>query len=271
MNFPGVIAGESEMLERIAAAGERAVDGHSPGVSGPALDAYLAAGVESDHEATTAAEALEKRRKGMWVFLREGSASRNLAALAPTIVEHGTERAALCTDDREPSTLLADGHINDCARIAVAHGVSEVDALRLASTNPARYHRLHHLGSLGPGHQADVLAFDALASWTPARVWRRGPPGAAARAAARHRPGRPDRRRPARSADRRRNARARDRRREPLADDPPARAAGRIRRGPGAGGSRRAPPRERADRHRLRHRLRPGARSARLDGRPRRP
>jgi adenine deaminase len=174
MNFPAVIAGDAEMLARIAAAGPRRVDGHSPGVSGPALDAYLAAGVESDHEATTAAEADEKRRKGMWVFLRQGSASQDLAALAPTVVAHGTDRAALCTDDREPDTLLRLGHVNDCVRLAVANGISETDAIVLASTNPARYHGLHRLGSLGPGHQADVLAFDGLQSWVPARVWQAG-------------------------------------------------------------------------------------------------
>jgi adenine deaminase len=174
MNFPAVIAGDEELLARIAAAGPLRVDGHSPGVSGPALDAYLAAGVESDHEATTAAEADEKRRKGMWVFLRQGSASQDLAALAPTVVAHGTDRAALCTDDREPDTLLRLGHINDCVRLAVANGISETDAIVLASTNPAHYHGLHRLGSLGPGHQADVLAFDGLRSWVPARVWQAG-------------------------------------------------------------------------------------------------
>jgi adenine deaminase len=174
MNFPGVIAGEPEMLARIAAAGRLRVDGHSPGVSGRALDAYIAAGVESDHEATAAGEALEKRRKGMWVFLREGSASRNLRALAPTVIEHGIDHAALCTDDREPSTLLTDGHVNDCVRIAVACGVPEIDAILLATANPAAYHGLHRLGSLGPGHQADVLAFDALDSWVPSSVWRSG-------------------------------------------------------------------------------------------------
>jgi len=174
MNFPGVVAGDPEMLARIDAAGPLRVDGHSPELSGAALDAYLAAGVESDHEATTAAEALEKRRKGMWVFLREGSASRNIRALASTVVAHGTDHAAFCTDDREPSTLLADGHVNDCVRIAVEAGVDERDALVMATARPAEYHGLHRLGSLGPGHQADVLAFDALHTWVPAHVWQAG-------------------------------------------------------------------------------------------------
>jgi adenine deaminase len=175
MNFPGVIAGDPEMLARIAAAGPyRRVDGHSPGVAGRALDAYLAAGVESDHETTRLEDGHERRQKGMWLFIRQGSASQNLEALIPDVIEHGPELAAFCTDDREPDTLLRAGHINDCARLAVAAGVSETDALLLASTNPARYHGFHHLGGLGPGHQADVLCFDELGSWRPARVWQAG-------------------------------------------------------------------------------------------------
>jgi adenine deaminase len=174
MNFPGVIAGDPEMLARIAAAGHRRVDGHSPGVMGRALDAYLAAGVESDHECTRPEEMRERRRRGMWVFIRQGSASRNLEALIGEVLAHGPELAAFCTDDREPDTLLRRGHVNDCARLAVARGVSEEDALLLASTHPARYHGFHALGALGPGFQADVLCFDELGSWRPARVWQAG-------------------------------------------------------------------------------------------------
>jgi len=174
MNFPAVVAGEPEMLARIAVAGPLRVDGHSPGLSGRQLDAYIAAGVESDHESTRLAEAEEKRRKGMWVFLRQGSASQNLAELAPSILAHGTDLAAFCTDDREPDTLRRVGHVNDCVRLAVSAGISEIEAILLASTNPAHYHGLAHLGSLGPGHQADILAFSELASWVPARVWQAG-------------------------------------------------------------------------------------------------
>lgn len=174
MNFPGVVAGDPEMLARIAAAGTRRVDGHAPGLTGPALDAYLAAGVESDHECTELEEAEEKRRKGMWVFVRQGSASQNLAALAPTVLRHGTDHVALCTDDREPDTLLDRGHMDDCVSLAVAAGVPEIDALVLATANPAEYHGFHHLGSLAPGRQADVLCFDTVGGYRPARVWRAG-------------------------------------------------------------------------------------------------
>jgi adenine deaminase len=110
----------------------------------------------------------------MWVFLRQGSASQNLVTLAPSVIAHGTDGAAFCTDDREPDTLRRLGHINDCARLAVASGISEMEAILLASTNPARYHGFDALGSLGPGHQADILAFSSLATWRPDRVWQRG-------------------------------------------------------------------------------------------------
>jgi len=174
MNYPGVIAGDPDLRAKIAAAGHRRVDGHAPGLTGGPLDAYLAAGVESDHECTSLAEAEEKRRKGMWVFIRQGSASQNLVELIPTVVAHGTSRVALCTDDREPDTLLTVGHINDCIRMAVANGVSELDAIALATVNTAEYHNFHHLGLLAPGYQADIVCFDALASWAPSRVWQRG-------------------------------------------------------------------------------------------------
>jgi adenine deaminase len=174
MNFPGVIAGDPEMLARIATAGHRRVDGHAPGLGGRSLDAYLAAGVESDHECTELEEAEEKRRKGMWIFIRQGSASQNLRELIPTVLAHGTDHVALCTDDREPDTLLSAGHLNDCVRLAVEAGVSEIDALVMATQNPAEYHGFTELGALGPGYQADILCFDSLSGFRPALVYQQG-------------------------------------------------------------------------------------------------
>jgi len=174
MNYPGVVAGDAELLAKIAAAGDRRVDGHAPGLSGPSLDAYLAAGIESDHECTRLEEAEEKRRKGMWIFVRQGSASKNLADLIPTVLRHGTDRIALCTDDREPDTILTEGHVNDCVRLAVACGARLEDALVLATANPAQYHNFQHLGWLAPGYQADVLCFDSLGQLRPLRVYQSG-------------------------------------------------------------------------------------------------
>jgi adenine deaminase len=174
MNFPGVIAADPEMLARIATAGRRRVDGHAPGLRGALLDAYLAAGVESDHECTELEEAEEKRRKGMWVFIRQGSASQNLRDLIPMVLGHGTDHVALCSDDREPDTLLEEGHLDDCLRLAVGAGVSEIDALIMATVNPAEYHGFTELGALGPGYQADILCFDTLSGFHPSRVFQRG-------------------------------------------------------------------------------------------------
>ena len=151
MNFPGVIAGDPEMLARIATAGSRRVDGHAPGSRAPCSTRTWPPGVESDHECTELAEAEEKRRKGMWIFIRQGSASQNLRDLIPTVLAHGTDHVALCSDDREPDTLLEAGHLNDCVQLAVEAGVSEIDALVLATLNPAEYHGFTELGALGPG------------------------------------------------------------------------------------------------------------------------
>lgn len=174
MNYPGVIAADPEIMAKIRAAGNRRVDGHAPMVTGRALDAYLCAGVESDHECTSFREAHEKRQKGMWIFIREGSASKNLNDLIKTVLVAGTDNVALCTDDREPATLLTRGHINDCVAMAVAAGVSPEDAIILGSTNAAIYHNLYDLGSLGPGYQADIQVLGDLQHFKPEMVFWRG-------------------------------------------------------------------------------------------------
>jgi len=174
MNFPGVINGDPLFREIIAAAGWRRVDGHAPGLRGHQLDAYLAAGVESDHECFALDEAHEKRQKGMWVFLRHGSACQDLETLLPTVLTNGSMCCAFSTDDREPDMLRDHGHINHCARLATDHGLSDIDALLMASFFPAMYHNFFHLGSLGPGYQADILIFDKLAGFRPTRVLQAG-------------------------------------------------------------------------------------------------
>ena len=174
MNFPGVIAGSPAELAKAALSDH--LDGHAPGVRGKPLNAYLAAGIRSDHEATTYAEALEKRRLGMGVMLREASIARNLVDLLPLVKEHGPEHCCFCTDDREPGFIVEEGHINQMVRVAVANGIRPQDALTMASHNAALQHGLHRLGAVAPGYQADLLVFDDLTTFRPRLVLKRGLP-----------------------------------------------------------------------------------------------
>jgi adenine deaminase len=174
MNFPGVIAGDPSEVAKLTTGMTDHVDGHAPGVHGPALNAYIAAGIRSDHEATTYEEALERRRLGMWVMLREASGARNLRDLLPLVKQYGTDRCMFCTDDREPSFIVEEGHINQMVRVAVADGISPEDALVMATINPASYHRLRHLGAIAPGYQADIVILDDLQSFKPRQVLKRG-------------------------------------------------------------------------------------------------
>jgi adenine deaminase len=177
MDFPGVVAGSEEALAKIEAArrsGDRHIDGHAPGLTGRALNAYLAAGVRSDHECTTYQEALEKRRLGMWIMIREGSAARNLEALLPLVLERGPENCLLCTDDREPDELLAAGHINAVVRKAVALGCPPYHAVVMATLFAARYHRLYQHGAVAPGYLADIAAVPDLENFRPSFVLKRG-------------------------------------------------------------------------------------------------
>ena len=176
MNFPGVIAGDAAELAKLQTGLTDHVDGHAPGVRGPALNAYISAGIQSDHEATTFEEALEKRRLGMWVLLREASIARNLRDLLPLVKRYGPDRCAFCTDDREPDFIVEQGHINQMVRVAVEDGISPEDAVVMATINPATYHRLWRLGAIAPGYQADILVLDNLKSFSPRQVLKRGAP-----------------------------------------------------------------------------------------------
>jgi adenine deaminase len=162
MNFPGVVGGDPVVWSKLDAFTGSVIDGHAPRLSGPALAAYIAAGPASDHECTTPAEALEKLRRGMTVFLREATNARNLRDLLPALTPANLRRAALCTDDRQPPDLLDDGGIDHMIRVLVEHGIAPIEAIRLATLNPAEYFGLHDRGAIAPGRRADLIAFDTL-------------------------------------------------------------------------------------------------------------
>ncbi|WP_022800912.1 adenine deaminase [Deinococcus ficus] len=158
MNYPGVLRGDPQVwavLEAGRAAGRR-VDGHAAGVRGRDLLAYAAAGVQSDHEATTPDEARERLRAGLWLMVREGSAARNLQALLPVLRER-PRRAMLVSDDVSVDELLELGHLDRLLRACVAGGLDPLDALALVTCNPAEYWGLHDLGAVAPGYRADFV------------------------------------------------------------------------------------------------------------------
>jgi adenine deaminase len=174
MNFNGVIGGDDAVLEKIGAFQGDVIDGHSPGLSGVGLQAYVAAGVQSDHESTTAEEALEKLRLGMMVMIREGTVARDLASLVPIVTPANQHRFCFCTDDCQPADLLTRGGIDHAIRSAIALGMHPVSAIRLATWNPAQHFRLHQLGAVTPGRRADLVVFDDLRAPRPRLVFRNG-------------------------------------------------------------------------------------------------
>jgi adenine deaminase len=175
MNYPGVVAGHPHELDKLGLESSH-VDGHAPGLLGPGLQAYAAAGIRSDHECYSAEEGRQRLRAGMWVLIREATAARNLEALAPLVAEFGPHRLALCTDDREPEHISEVGHMNHVVRSAVGLGISPEDALVMATVNPALWHGLKEFGAVAPGYVADLLLLPDLESFEPDVVLKRGAP-----------------------------------------------------------------------------------------------
>lgn len=164
MNFPGVIFGLPEVLGKLAVSHSAGVviDGHAPRVSGTDLNAYVATGIESDHECTTKEEAQEKLRLGMRVMFREGSAAKNVTDLLPVVDGYNSRRCFFVTDDRHPSDLLEEGHINHILKKAVSMGLDPLIAIQMATLNPAEYFGLKKRGAVVPGNIADVVVVDDL-------------------------------------------------------------------------------------------------------------
>ncbi len=176
MNYPGVVGGTDDMVAK-ALLGHQAklrVDGHAPMVSGLALQAYIAAGVASDHESVSTEEALEKLRSGMQVYIRQGSTAKNLAALLPIVNERTARFCSFSTDDKQPDDLQKEGHIDHSVRMAIAAGLDPVIALQMASLNTARHYALNDLGAIAPGYLADIVTFSDLYDLRISRTFASG-------------------------------------------------------------------------------------------------
>lgn len=176
MNFPGMVAGESDQLAKTFLAETRGLvaDGHAPGLTGPGLNAYAAAGVRSDHECTTAAEAVEKLRAGLTVMIREASGAHNLAALLPAVTAANSDRFLLVTDDVHPHDLVRRGGVDHSLRQAVALGLDPIAAVQMATLNPARYFGLSRRGAVAPGHLADLVVVEDLKEFRAHVVFKEG-------------------------------------------------------------------------------------------------
>lgn len=176
MNYPGVIYKDPEAMKKLAAAhgAGKVIDGHAPSTSGPGLNAYIAAGISTDHECTSPAEALEKVSKGMYVHLREGSATRNVAVNCKAVNAANLRRFLLCTDDRHAADLQAKGHLDNALRVAVGAGMDPVWAVIAATLNSAECYALRGKGALAPGYDADIAVFDDLQSFRCAMVFKGG-------------------------------------------------------------------------------------------------
>ena len=174
MNFPGTVAGETRILEKIALYPRGPVDGHAPLLSGKALNAYRLTGVGSDHECTELAEATEKLRLGFTLMIREGSLARNLAELLPAVTPATMRRSLLVTDDCHPEDLIRRGHLNHVLRLAVSHGLDPLSALTMVTLNPACYFGIKDRGAIAPGLAADLVALQDPQEFRVEKVWKRG-------------------------------------------------------------------------------------------------
>jgi len=163
MNFPGVVSGDEEVLQKIGASKGKVIDGHAPGLAGKELNAYLSAGILSDHESTTLEEGKEKLRRGMYLMIREGSSEKNLDALLPLVTDNTYKRCFFVVDDRNCSDLLREGDIDAVVRKAIGRGLEPVRAIQMATINAAEYFRLHDRGGIGPGYIANLVTITDLA------------------------------------------------------------------------------------------------------------
>ena len=176
MNFVGAINADPQVVEKIVAAQahHKKIDGHAPGLKGNDLNAYIAAGVYSDHECSELDDAISKLQRGQFIMIREGTAARNLEALAPLLCDKYVERCMFCTDDKHPSDLLEKGHIDYIVKKAISLGVDPIIAVKAACHNAARYFLLNNRGAIAPGYLGDFVIINNFRDFNIEMVYKRG-------------------------------------------------------------------------------------------------
>ena len=174
MDYPGVINRNEEVMQKIAIAGNKVIDGHAPMLKGKQLYSYVSAGIRSDHECTDVAEAREKLRAGMYIMIREGTAAKNLRNLLPLVNSENSRKFIFVTDDRHLEDVFRQGHIDYLVRTAVQLGVDPIRAIQMATINTAEYFGIKNLGAIAPGYAADLVVFDDLKKMKISRVFKGG-------------------------------------------------------------------------------------------------
>lgn len=174
MNYPGVINGDQEVLDKLKVFKEHIIDGHGPLLKDKELNAYVVSGIVTEHECSTVKEMKDRLRLGMYIHIREGSAARNLRELIQGVDKDNLGRCIFCTDDKDPADLLKDGSIDHNIRLAIAEGIDPIDCIKMASLNAAECYGLRWRGAIAPGYFADMVVIDNLEDFNILKVYKEG-------------------------------------------------------------------------------------------------
>jgi adenine deaminase len=174
MNYPGVFFGNEDVHDKLMDFKDKPIDGHAPGVTGKDLNSYILSGVVTDHECVNHKELEEKVAKGMYIHLREGSATKNVAELCRGITANNSRRLMFCTDDKHPTDIVKEGHIDYNIRLAIRNGINPITAIQMATLNTAECYGLKHKGAIAPGYEADLIVLSDLESFAVKDVYKKG-------------------------------------------------------------------------------------------------
>lgn len=174
MNYPGVISGDEKVVEKLALFKDKVIDGHGPAIDGKDLNAYVAAGIATEHECSTLEEVINRVRLGMYILLREGSAAKDLRNIIKAVNKENLRRFLFCTDDKHPEDLINEGTIDFNIKLAIKEGIDPIDAIKMATLNAAECYRLKGKGAIAPGYIADLVVIDNLEDFNILKVFKNG-------------------------------------------------------------------------------------------------
>lgn len=176
MNYPGIINKDKNVIDKLELfyKNKKSIDGHAPYVRGKNLNAYILSGINTDHECSAEEEMIEKLRLGMYIMIREGSATKDLKNLIEGVNQYNYQRILFCTDDKHPEDLLKEGHINYNIKLSIENGIDPITAIQMATINPANCYNLKNIGAIAPGYKADLIIFDNLEEFNIEEVYKYG-------------------------------------------------------------------------------------------------